>query len=360
MTILSTLTDLAAGPSMAYFGSTLTQWTLFFLITGLGVVAGKIINHVYESHLEHRIDHTATLFDDVLLSTLGKPVTFLLFVVGATIGQELLTPTGGASRFLDHATTALIYIAAAWIVLRFADAFIKTYVERRAEHSDSKLDDQIVPILHRIVKVTIFGLTFIVILDAFGYNVNAVIASLGIGGLAVAFAAKETIADIFGGFNIFTARPFIVGDAVEISDTTGKVEEIGLRYTRIRDFDGRLITMPNSDVASATVKNISSEPTRRVDMMIGLTYETTPQEMQDAINVTEETINSVPGVAADKTAVWFWEYGDSALQLKVKYFIEDMDNKFDIRSQVNQAIQQAYEEHGFEMAFPTRTVHVIE
>lgn len=356
---VGSLTAVTGLVAKTYFGSTLSQYILYFLVLGAGVVVGRILYYGIELHVQHRAAGTANQFDDIVVDSLGKPVMLLSLAVAATLGKPVLSPAAGAAEVLSIGTQILLYAGGAWMATRFIGAAIETYFERYASRTDSKLDDQFGPILRRIAKVSIVSITFIMMLDSFGYDVKAVLASLGIGGLAVAFAAKQTIADAFGGFNILTARPFVVGDNVEIGDVSGTVEEIGLRFTRIRDFDGRKITMPNSDVASAVITNISSEPTRRVLSYIGLTYDTTAEELQQAIDVTESAVNSVDGVDTEQTEAWFWEYGDSAQVLRVQYHITDLENKFVVKTAVNTAIKAAYEEHGFDMAFPTQTIHVV-
>ncbi len=341
-----------------YLGSTIQQYLVYFGIVATGVIAGKIVNHLYHRHVRHRAEATENRLDDIILETLGKPVLFLGLIAGAVIGKPVLTPDARLAPFFSGLVDVLVFVAIAWVGLRFTRSVIDVYLQKYASRSESKLDDALIPILNKIVNVAAIVLTSIVILDSFGYNVNAIIASLGIGGLAVAFAARETIADMFGGFNILTARPFVVDDRIEIGDTRGKVEQIGLRYTRLRDFDGRLITIPNSTVASEDIKNITSEPTRRVITYIGLVYDTSPGEMQKAIDISRETINSVEGVDGEQTKVWFWEYGDSAMTLRLQYYIDDLEQPWQVKSDVNQAIQEAYKENGFEMAFPTREIHL--
>lgn len=189
-------------------------------------------------------------------------------------------------------------------------------------------------------------------MDTVGYNVNAIIASLGLGGIAVAFASRRALTDLFGGVHIFSAKPFLVDDLVEVDGTAGRVEEIGLRTTQIRDFDGRLITFPNSKIANTEVKNITSEPTRRIKRFIDLSYDTPAEDVETAIDLAIESVNDVAGVDEEQTGAWFWEYGDWGLRIRVQYHIADLGEWKDIVDTVNRNIQENFEAAGLELAGP--------
>lgn len=341
-----------------YFGSTIAEYLLFFAILGAGAVLGRVLRYVYQRRLKTKAEASETEIDDIILYALGRPVTLLGVVGAAAIGQAVLTPVEPIGVALSVTVRILVIVLLAWIAVRMTDGLIRNYIGSYAERTRSKLDDALVPIVSRTTNIAIVSIAGIVILDSVGYNVNAIIASLGIGGLAVAFASRKALADIFGGVHILTAKPFLVNDLVEIEGRAGQVEEITLRTTQMRDFDGRLITFPNSNIAEVAVKNISSEPTRRIKTFIGLTYETSPADMATALDLAEETVNAVEGVDAEQTGAWFWEYGDSSLRIRLDYHIRNLDEWKHIKNSVNRNIQKAFEDAGFEMAFPTRTVHL--
>ena len=176
-----------------------------------------------------------------------------------------------------------------------------------------------------MTNIAIVFISTIVILDSIGYDVTAIIASFGIGGIAIAFAARRTLSDVFGGAHILATKPFLVDDIIEVNGTSGTVEEIGLRCMTLRDFDDRLTTLPNSTIAESEVKNITSAPTRRELTMLRLAYDTTPAEMRDALELLEATVNAIDGVDTDRTGGWFWEYGDSAMKIRLEYYVADLD-----------------------------------
>jgi MscS family membrane protein len=344
--------------SETFFGSTIPQYLLFFTIVGIGALVGRSLSFLYKRQLKQAVEATETELDDVIFYSLGRPVIALGVVLAIAIGRVVLTPVEPLASVLAVSVEIPVVICLAWISVRLTDGLIETYVMEYADETESRLDDELVPIASRIVNIAIVSIAGVVILDSIGYDVTAVIASLGVGGIAVAFASRKTMADVFGGAHILAAKPFMVDDIVDIDGTAGTVEDIGLRTTRIRDFDGRVVTVPNSTVASAEVKNITSEATRRVQTFIALPYGTTPGEMGEALSLLEDAMKDVDGVDPSGTGAWFWDYTESGLEIRADYYIEALDRWKEVRNAVNIEIQRALADHGFEVAVPTRTVRV--
>jgi MscS family membrane protein len=344
--------------SETYFGSTLLGYVLFFAVLCAGALLGRSLGFVYRRRLQVKAEATETEVDDIILHALGGPVVLLGVIFGVVVGRQFLTPVEPLQTVLNASIEIPVVVSVAWVAVRLTDGFIDTYVMEYAEETESKLDDELAPIASRITNIAIVSIAGIVILDSVGYDVTAIIASLGVGGIAVAFASRKTMADVFGGAHILSTKPFLVDDVVDIGGTAGTVEEIGLRTTRIRDFDGRTVTLPNSDIANAEVQNISSEPARRIKSFLGLSYETTPAEMEAALSLAAETANGVDGVDEERTGAWFWEYGESAMRIRLEYYVEaDADWKA-VKGQVNRDVQRAFADAGLDIAVPARTIRL--
>lgn len=343
-----------------YFGSSIDQYLLFFGIVIAGAIVAKLVLTYFKHHLKRTAKKTDTRFDDVIVAVLGHPFAIFVIAVSAAVGRIVLTPIDEVARVLDGSITILVIVGTTWMAIRFSDELINEYLNEFTDRTETQLDDQLVPVLRRAVRISFIAIAILVLLDSFGYNITAIMASFGIGGIAVAFAAREMLADVFGGFTIFTGRPFVVGDEVQIGDITGEVEEVGLRFTRIRDYDGRLVTLPNAKVAGSNIVNISEEPARRIVMYLGLTYETSRSKIEEAEEQIIETINSVEGIDTAETDAWLWEYGDSAIQLRVHYYIDDRDDWFDVKDAVNRELRSAFEDHEIEIAYPTQRVILDE
>jgi MscS family membrane protein len=302
--------------------------------------------------MKQRAAATQTQIDDILLRSVGRPVVLLGTIGGIALGREALTPVEPLRSALHVSVRIPVVVSLAWIAVRLTDGFIESYAEAYADRTESKLDDELVPIVGRITNIAIITTATIVVLDSVGYDVTAVVASLGIGGIAVAFASRKTMADVFGGAHILATKPFVVGDTVDIDGTAGTVEEVGLRTTRLRDFDGRIVTLPNASIAGAEITNLTSEPTRRVKTFVGLPYTTTPAEMATALDLAAETAATVDGVDPERTGAWFWEYGDTSLRIRLEYHIEARDRWKAVRDRVNRDVQAAFADTDLELTAP--------
>lgn len=344
--------------SDTYGGSTIAQYVLFFVILTVGAVVGRALSFLIERHIKKRVKATETAIDDIIVRSIGGPISLVGVVVAAYLGRGVLTPTETATTVIVAVIDIALIVAIAWVTVRLTDGLIKTYLGEYAEHTESRLDDALVPIVNRMTNIAIVSIAGIVILDSIGYDVTAVIASVGIGGIAVAFAARRTLSDLFGGAHILSEKPFMVEDAIEVDGTSGTVQEIGLRCTTLRDWDGRLVTIPNSQLADSTITNISSEPTRRVKTLLDLPYDLDAAEMATALDRLEAAVNEVEGVDVEQTGAWFWAYGDSAKQVRLEYYIAAIDRWKEVRDDVNRAIQTAMEDAGIAMALPSRSIRL--
>lgn len=346
------------GLSETYLGSTIPQYLLFFGVVVVGAVVGRSLGFLYRQRIRRKVEATETEIDDIIVRSLNGPVVLLGVVLAAAFGREILTPVEPLRSVLEGSVEIPVVVAVAWMAVRLTDGLVKTYVMEYAEHTESKLDDELVPIVSRVTNIAIVSIAGVVILDSFGYDVTAVVASLGVGGIAVAFASRKTMADIFGGAHILATKPFLVDDVVEIGDTAGTVEEIGLRTTRVRDFDGRLVTIPNSTIADSEVKNISEEPAKRIRTSVELAYDTTAAETETAVALAEETINAVDGIDPEQTEVLFWDYGDRGITIRLDYRVTARERWTSIKDEVNRAVQAAFHEEGLEMAVPTDRIRL--
>jgi MscS family membrane protein len=243
-----------------------------------------------------------------------------------------------------------------WLLSRLFDALYAQYIIPLAAKSDTDLDDQLLPIVRKTVKVIIWSLTIIVGLNNAGYDVAALIAGLGIGGLALAMAAKDTVSNVFGGFTILTDKPFVINDRVKVAGYDGSVSEIGIRSTRLQLLDGRIVTIPNMKFADTPVENVSLEPSRKISIDLGMTYDTTPQQMEDAIDTLTKICETTEGTESKKT-VFFSGFGDFAMNIKFIYYIKKGADIAATQSLINMAILSQFNEKGLEFAFPTQTIY---
>jgi MscS family membrane protein len=340
----------------------LGQLLLGFLALASGFIARSVVTSILDKRVRRWAGRTQTRADDMAVQAMIAPVGVLLLLGGAYLAFRILT-TGfeqlqGTSGVVVKAAVTIIV---AWMAFRLADAVAVGFQEMAAR-TDTKLDDQIVPLLRKAAKVFIGILAFVLVVQNLGYSVSGLLAGLGIGGLAFALAAKDTIANLFGSITILIDRPFRIGDWITLEGADGVIEEIGLRSTRIRTFAKTVVSIPNQGLANATVENHSLMPKRRVKMTVGVTYGTSAGQMRQALQRIEAHLKGHDGIDQEFILVKFTEFGDSSLNIFLYYFTvtTDWTAHLALRQEINLAVMDILGELGLEIAFPTRTVHLIE
>lgn len=259
---------------------------------------------------------------------------------------------------IDNVFLFLFIVSAFWIVLRIID-FIAYVFEYKASLSEPKADTQMVPFLKELSKIlTIVFAVFVILGAVFKLNVATIIAGLGIGGIAVALAAQDTLQNLLGSFTIFADKPFVVGDLVRIDKFEGTIEKVGFRSTLIRTLDKTLVVIPNKKMVDSPLENLSLRNLRRMKFNIGLKYNTSIDVMKKISSEIQSFVNNHPATSPD-TLVSFDSFGESSLNIQILYFIEivDYNEYMHIREDINYRIIQIVTENGAGFAFPSQTVY---
>jgi MscS family membrane protein len=264
-----------------------------------------------------------------------------------------------AARVANTAIAILAAFSIVWLAYRLIDV-LRDWLEAKAAATETKLDDQLVPLIIKSLKVFVAVVGGMFILQNLKVDVGSLIAGLGLGGLAFALAAKDTVANFFGSVTIFVDKPFQIGDWVVISGVEGNVEEVGFRTTRIRTFYNSLVTMPNSTIATVMVDNMGARRYRRYKTSLGVTYDTPPEKLQAFLEGIRAIIQALPGMRKDYYMVEFQEYGDFALKILVYCFMDVPDWSAELRTRtfLNLEILRLARQLEVSFAFPTQTLHV--
>ncbi|MFC2134640.1 mechanosensitive ion channel family protein [Bacteroidota bacterium] len=341
----------------SYFGNSILQYIIFFGIILGSLIIGRIVYYVSKKIIRVKAEKTKTKLDDILVNVLEKPLVFLLFIIGLAVALKTLTLTEGANQFFGNVIQIILTIDIFWFVIIFIDALLVNYITPLTAKTKSDMDDVLLPIVRKLVKVVMVIMAFITIVDNFGYDITSLIAGLGIGGLAFALAAKDMLANMFGGMSIITDKVFKIGDRIKIADYDGWVQEVGVRSTKVKTLDGFLMIVPNSIIANSILENVSMETTRKTKMTIGVEYGTSMKKMEEAKKILEDIIKKNKKTT-DESIVSFTEFGDSSLNFLVIYWIKDLNAILEAKHEVNMEIKKRFEKTKIEMAFPTRTVHL--
>jgi len=339
-----------------FYYNTIGDWAISLVIIFGAVIIARMFYWFLNKVVQSFTKKTESNLDDLLVSASKEPAVFIVAILASWYGLERLSFTEDIDHMIGNIYYFLVTIGFTWLLVRLIDAFIEEYLLPLAEKTESDFDDQLLPIVQKAANSVLWILGVIVALNNAGYNVSAIIAGMGIGGIAFAMAAKDTIANVFGGFTIFTDKPFKINDRIKINGFDGTVVEIGIRSTRLKTLEGRIVTIPNSRFTDGMVENVTLEPTRKVVMKLGLTYDTTPEQMEKAILVLQNIHKSV--VAVDSVRyVSFTDFGDFSLGITYIYYIKKGENIFDVKSEMNLKILKEFNANGLEMAFPTQTIY---
>ena len=338
------------------WGNTLESWGISILIIVGAVVVVKLISLFSRKVLKPFITRTPNHLDNVIYYSLESPIKFAVMLLGIWIAIHRLVYPDNFVKAIDNAYRILIVLDITWVFARLIGGLLEIYLRKDSTGQTHKM----MPIIKRTALVLVWIIGIVMALSNIGVNISALLGTLGIGGIAFALAAQDTVKNIFGAFTIFTDKPFNIGDTIRVDSFEGTVIDVGARSTKIMDYDKRIITFPNYKITDANIINISSEPKRRVLLNLGLTYDTTPEKMKEALDILKaipERVENVSSNPSDTTAV-FTNYADSALVIMYIYFIEKQGDVLGVTSNMNMEILSSFNKAGLEFAFPTQTVYI--
>lgn len=295
--------------------------------------------------------------EKALRSLANRPLGALLYLLATWAGVRVFVLPEPAWQVLHGLFITAITVVALYFLTKLLDVLFSIWREH-ARRTETRLDDQVIPILSKVTKFFIWTVGILLILQNLGYNVTSLLAGLGIGGLAVALAAQDTLTNFFGALAILVDRPCHVGDRVQVEDVDGTVEAIGLRSTRIRTLDGTLVSIPNRMLANAKINNIAKRPTIKNMFTVGVTYDTSYEKLQEALRILRQILGEHP--STDRFWVYFKEFGPYSLNILVVHWCKHTDyEKFlQATEEINLEIKRRFEEAGIEFAFPTQTIQL--
>jgi len=360
------------------FSSLWTQndWVDWLVLLGAifaGLVVGKIISYTLRKVGDRLIEKDAK-FRGHLLGDLAGPAALALLAVGVWIGLMRLTMDDALQAFCLKTLTTFIVIAIFWYLYNLISV-VEVWMERLTAKTDSTLDDQLVPLVRKALRIFLVIIAVLFILDAvFEADIGAWLAGLGIAGLAVSLAAQDSLKNLFGSITIFLDRPFLVGDFINYNDKLGTVEEIGFRSTRVRLLDGHLMTVPNSNIVNDPVTNIGVRPYIRRVLNITITYDTPPEKIQQAVQIVKDILNA-DGIRENVWAqdvedphapenlpprVYFNDFNAASLNIVLYYWHRPPNwwEYLEHADRFNRMLFEKYGQAGIDFAFPTQTVYL--
>jgi MscS family membrane protein len=355
--------------SRVYFSNTVEDYLWFSLWMSLAVLFNRIISR-YLSNLLFKIfdRYTEGIDKRQLFDLLYKPLTlFILLIIFFFATSHIDYPNEFDYSALGYSFKSVVkgvyllmlYIAVLWIGVKIVD-FIGLILLKKAEKTESKQDDQLVSFATEFLKilVVIIGI-FIILGGVFKLDIGTLIAGLGIGGLALALAAKESLENLLASFTIFMDKPFVVGDLVQVGVITGVVEKVGFRSTRIRTLERSYLTIPNKKMVDTELDNLTLRTFRRARFNINLSYKSTQEQIQAIINDIQNFIDTHPNTNQEGK-VKFTGFNDSSIDIMIQYFVDtmDWDVYLNVKQEINFKIMEVVTKHKADFAYPTRTVYL--
>ena len=338
-----------------FLGNPLREWGIALLWAIGGVVVGKLLYRWFSRRMRKLASKTETQLDDLIVDQVEEPLALAVILLGFWFGYDHLHFGESVDTFMEHVFSIAVAIDVTWMAARLLDSLLGSLLTRTGEQSESAMMAQMAPILRKTLRSTVWVLGVIMAMNNAGYDVGALLAGVGIGGLAMGLAAKDFVANIFGGITIFVDKPFVVGDRVLIDGVDGTVVEVGIRSTRIKTLAGRIVTIPNHKFTDSVVENVTAEPARKIRLDLGLTYDTTPERIEEAIGILREVVEKHVGTEND-TIIWFSGFGDFSLNVSAIYYVRKEADVCLTPGAINLEILRRFNAAQLEFAFPTQTL----
>ena len=349
-------------------GNEVWRFLLILLVVLAAMATGKIFQFAINSFTARRDKKRGLTALTLLLRCLTKPISvaifaLVLFVCKAFLnfGDEAISPA--IADYWTKIAQAVAAISLAYALYRLVDV-IEHYLQRWTSGTKTRLDDMLVPVIRKSLHATIAIIAALWIADGIlDAEIRAILVSAGVGGIAIALAAKDTIANFFGSVTIFADRPFQIDELVKIGEHLGPVEEVGFRSTKIRTLKGHLVTVPNSVIVNSAVENIGRRPFIRRTSNITITYDSGQRGAERAVEIIKEVLSGIPELNTDAERlprIYFSDFNDWALNIYMSYWVKPPDYWLyhKVNERVNLEIMKRFEAEKIEFAFPSQTLYV--
>ncbi len=355
--------------SHTFLGNTLESYLWFFGILFFGIILKNFLTKLLTRCVYGIFKrYGKTVGVETFIRLMNRPLQlFIMTLIVYMAFNQLSFPVewqvGPQHKFglrlvLFRIFEGVLIFSIIWMAVRAID-FIGMIFMARAGRTENRSDDQLVPFAKEAIKVIVAAIGFLILIGiVFNLDVVSLVTGLGIGGLAFALAAKETLENLLGSFTIFLDKPFIVGDSVKVGNVEGKVESIGFRSTRIRAIDRMIVIVPNKKMTDAELINDTERASRRASFTISLSNQATEEQMRTIIKEIRKRLNNFTLVEPNPT-VRFKQVGTSSFDIMVAFFVlsPDMDEYLELMEEVNFEVLKIIKANDVAFATPTSTVY---
>lgn len=338
-----------------YWNNTVQAYLIVLGSVLLGIMLVRIFKTTILSQVKKITEKSKNQIDDYVVESVERFVIPVIYITIFYFGLRSLTLSDKFTEVIASGYTVVLTFYGVSLIANIARLFLESYAHKRGDGPEAV--KQIGGIII-IVNVMIWGIGLLFLFDNLGYDVTAIIAGFGIGGIAIALAAQNILGDLFNYFVIFFDRPFEIGDFLVVDDKNGIVDKIGIKTTRIKTLSGEQLVIANSDLTNSRIHNYKKMQRRRIVYSIGVSYETSLEQLKQIPGILKEIVLNQNPVSFDRAH--FAAYGDSSLNFEMVYFVEDPDYNvhMDVQQQINLGVYEKFAAMGIVIAFPTRTLYV--
>lgn len=341
---------------ITWLGSSLDAWFMLS-VAWVAIAVALVFAHRMLLRRFHRLaTRTATIIDDLVVTLLERTKLYFLVALSLYIAVGAVTLSEQVTSYISRIAFVFLLVQVVFWGNAAITDWVRLYKEKKLEEDAGAVTSmQAIGFLARLLLYTAL---LLVALDNFGIDVTALIAGLGIGGIAVALAMQNILGDLFASLTIVLDKPFEVGDFLIVGDTLGTVEKVGLKTTRLRSLSGEQIVVANGDLLGSRIRNYKRMQERRILFSLGVAYDTPAEKLERIPAMVQEIVEMQEHARFDRAH--FARFGDSTLDFEVVYYMRTPDYMtfMDIQQAINLALFRRFEEEGIQFAFPTRTVHV--
>jgi small-conductance mechanosensitive channel len=337
-------------------GNPLREWAVSVALLAVALAALFLVRRLLRGRLQKLADTYDAMFFKVLGHVVGQSKGWFLLIIAANVSLRRIEGSETFGLVIGRLlVVGLLVQLGIWAVAGLS-RFMALRRERELVEDASAV--AAMDIVSFLTRVGVWAIVFLLVLDNLGVNITALVAGLGVGGIAVALAAQSIISDLFASLSIVLDRPFVLGDFLVIDDYYGNVEKVGLKTTRVRSLSGEQLVFSNNDLLNSRIRNYGQMVERRIVFTIGVVYQTPYEKLAELPGIIEDIIVKQDSARFDRAH--FQRFGDYSLNFEVVYYVESADYRLymDIQQAVNLEIFRRFAEQGIEFAYPTQTLFV--
>jgi MscS family membrane protein len=347
--------------SIVVFGNELWRYFAFLITLILFFPISKFLIFIVDEFLTRFAKRTNFKLDDILIKSINPPLWMFILAGFFYMGSSFIRNDFLNDIFM-RIFNFLIIIPVVYFLIKFSTLLASYYLKENRTNK-SKINEAAVDILMSLVQIVLVIIGILLILANLGYDVSALIAGLGVGGLAFALAAQDILKNFFAGISLIFDKTFSKKERISFNGYEGIIEELKLRSTKLRTYDGVLLTIPNSMLADNIVENVTKVPRYKVSMVIGVTYSTSSKKLKEAKKIIFNAIKKHPEADEEKTWIYFDNFNSYSLDIRIIYYAKnysmaDWPDRMYMKEDINFTIKEEFEKAGIEMAFPTQTIEL--